>query len=246
MLLRPTGSVEVARARLVALPTGGRTPLAAGITTALEPGHRPGPGRHPPARPGPGHRRAGHLRGRPALTPSAPPASAADAVRRAGVDAVVIDVESAGAGPQAGGQGTRPRPGPRPGGAHGRPARAAAGRDARGPAAGGAPAGDARVILGQVVVLAVRSPGLRSLRPPLPAPAGAGGEVGSAPMRLLMVAPPGAGKGTQATRLAEPLRDRPSVERRPPSQGGGRRDRHRARPPSLISSGATSYPTTSS
>ena len=33
--LRPTGSVEVARARLAALPTGGRTPLAAGITTAL-------------------------------------------------------------------------------------------------------------------------------------------------------------------------------------------------------------------
>jgi magnesium chelatase subunit D len=33
--LRPTSSVEVARARLAELPTGGRTPLAAGITTAL-------------------------------------------------------------------------------------------------------------------------------------------------------------------------------------------------------------------
>jgi magnesium chelatase subunit D len=35
VVLRPTGSVEVARARLTDLPTGGRTPLAAGITTAL-------------------------------------------------------------------------------------------------------------------------------------------------------------------------------------------------------------------
>src|SRR5205807_10117234 len=34
--LRPTGSVEVARARLDALPTGGRTPLAAGIRLALD------------------------------------------------------------------------------------------------------------------------------------------------------------------------------------------------------------------
>ncbi len=33
--LRPTGSVEVARARLAELPTGGRTPLAEGIATAL-------------------------------------------------------------------------------------------------------------------------------------------------------------------------------------------------------------------
>ena len=34
--LRPTGSVEVARARLGELPTGGRTPLAAGILAALD------------------------------------------------------------------------------------------------------------------------------------------------------------------------------------------------------------------
>nr|MDQ6910369.1 VWA domain-containing protein [Actinomycetota bacterium] len=49
--LRPTGSVEVARARLAELPTGGRTPLAAGLAAALdlatatvnagEDGHRP-------------------------------------------------------------------------------------------------------------------------------------------------------------------------------------------------------------
>jgi magnesium chelatase subunit D len=36
VVLQPTGSVEVARARLVELPTGGRTPLAAGIRVALE------------------------------------------------------------------------------------------------------------------------------------------------------------------------------------------------------------------
>ena len=34
--LRPTGSVEVARARLAELPTGGRTPLAAGLRAALD------------------------------------------------------------------------------------------------------------------------------------------------------------------------------------------------------------------
>ena len=36
VVLRPTGSTEVARARLVDLPTGGRTPLAAGIDAAAE------------------------------------------------------------------------------------------------------------------------------------------------------------------------------------------------------------------
>jgi magnesium chelatase subunit D len=36
VVLRPTGSVEVAKARLAELPTGGRTPLAAGLRTALE------------------------------------------------------------------------------------------------------------------------------------------------------------------------------------------------------------------
>ncbi|HWW53222.1 MAG TPA: VWA domain-containing protein, partial [Acidimicrobiales bacterium] len=34
VVLRPTGSIEVARARLTELPTGGRTPLAAGIEAA--------------------------------------------------------------------------------------------------------------------------------------------------------------------------------------------------------------------
>ncbi|MBW3547547.1 MAG: ATP-binding protein [Actinobacteria bacterium] len=35
VVLRPTGSVEVARARLASVATGGRTPLAAGVETAL-------------------------------------------------------------------------------------------------------------------------------------------------------------------------------------------------------------------
>jgi magnesium chelatase subunit D len=34
VVLRPTGSIEIARRRLVALPTGGTTPLAAGLSTA--------------------------------------------------------------------------------------------------------------------------------------------------------------------------------------------------------------------
>jgi magnesium chelatase subunit D len=97
VLLRPTGSVEVARARLAALPTGGRTPLAAGITTALDLVTSPA-------------RAATH---RPVLVlitdgratfapdgadPVAAAGSAADAVRRAGVEAMVIDVEGAPTG----------------------------------------------------------------------------------------------------------------------------------------------------
>jgi magnesium chelatase subunit D len=35
LAMRPTSSVEVARARLLDLPTGGRTPLAAGLSQAL-------------------------------------------------------------------------------------------------------------------------------------------------------------------------------------------------------------------
>ncbi len=46
--------------------------------------------------------------------------------------------------------------------------------------------------------------------------------VGSTAMRLLLVAPPGAGKGTQAGRAGGPLRDRPPVERGAAPQGGGR------------------------
>jgi magnesium chelatase subunit D len=83
VLLRPTGSVEVARARLSDVPTGGRTPLAAGITAGLDLAlhshgdHQPllvvvTDGRH---------------------TEGPDPAHAAAAVKRRGVPAVVVDAE---------------------------------------------------------------------------------------------------------------------------------------------------------
>jgi magnesium chelatase subunit D len=92
VVLRPTGSVEVARARLTDLPTGGRTPLAAGIRAALDLALSSG---------GP----AGYqpllvlvTDGRATSAPTgADPLSAAqkqaDAVRRRRVSAVVVDAE---------------------------------------------------------------------------------------------------------------------------------------------------------
>jgi magnesium chelatase subunit D len=96
VLLRATGSIEVARARLADLPTGGRTPLAAGIETALavaaasangSSGRRPllvlvSDGRATAARDG---------------DPVAAARQAGAAVRTRGVDAVVVDAET-GAG----------------------------------------------------------------------------------------------------------------------------------------------------
>jgi magnesium chelatase subunit D len=86
--LRPTGSVEVARARLGALPTGGRTPLAAGITTAL------GLAAHPTDRPllvlvSDGRATAGP----DGVDPLVAAKDAAAEVRRRGVPAVVVDAE---------------------------------------------------------------------------------------------------------------------------------------------------------
>src|SRR5262249_9063966 len=92
VVLRPTGSVEVARARLAELPTGGQTPLAAGIDCALE------------LATSPANLRSGH---RPLLVlvpagratapvdgdPVARARQAAAMVRRGGVDAFVIDAE---------------------------------------------------------------------------------------------------------------------------------------------------------
>jgi magnesium chelatase subunit D len=91
VVLRPTGSVEVARARLAEVPTGGQTPLAAGIDAALELATNPA------------HQKSGHLPllvlvtdGR-ATAPAGDPVTlarhAAATVRRRGVDAVVIDAE---------------------------------------------------------------------------------------------------------------------------------------------------------
>ncbi len=101
VLLRPTGSVEVARARLARLPTGGRTPLAAGIVAALELATAPArAGTHRP-------RLVVVTDGRATIGPTGRDPvdaawEAADAVRRAGVDAVVIDVEGTGTTPGRG------------------------------------------------------------------------------------------------------------------------------------------------
>jgi magnesium chelatase subunit D len=93
VVLRPTSSVEVARARLTELPTGGRTPLAAGILAGLDMATSPA-------------RAATHRpllvvltdgRATAAPDPTADPVEAAHAaalaVRRQGVSAVVIDAE---------------------------------------------------------------------------------------------------------------------------------------------------------
>jgi magnesium chelatase subunit D len=91
--LRPTSSVEVARARLAELPTGGRTPLAAGLDAALgvattatarDGAHRPllvliSDGRATAAADGVDPMEAAHR--------------AALAVRRRNIDAVVLDAE---------------------------------------------------------------------------------------------------------------------------------------------------------
>jgi magnesium chelatase subunit D len=96
VLLRATGSVEVARARLADLPTGGRTPLAAGIETALALATSP-------VNAGSGHRPLLVLvsDGRATAAGEGDPVDAARraaaAVRTRGVDAVVVDAET-GAG----------------------------------------------------------------------------------------------------------------------------------------------------
>ena len=86
--LRPTGSVEVARARLTDLPTGGRTPLAEGIATALT------LAQHPADRPllvlvSDGRATAGPDGQDPLVAAK----EAAAEVRRRKVPAVVVDAE---------------------------------------------------------------------------------------------------------------------------------------------------------
>ncbi len=92
VVLRPTGSVEVARARLAELRTGGRTPLAAGIDAAL--GVATGPGAGDGRRPmlvvvSDGRATAGPG----GVEPLEAARVAAARVRAAGVPAVVVDVE---------------------------------------------------------------------------------------------------------------------------------------------------------
>jgi magnesium chelatase subunit D len=87
IVLRPTGSIEVARARLAQIPTGGRTPLAAGILAAVELAR--GALRRDASR-------------RPVLvlvtdgrsTSGPDPRDAAHAAAAAGIDSLVVDVET--------------------------------------------------------------------------------------------------------------------------------------------------------
>ncbi|HEX3542377.1 MAG TPA: AAA family ATPase [Acidimicrobiales bacterium] len=99
VVLKPTSSVEVARARLTELPTGGRTPLAAGIGAALDVATAAG---GPSAAHRPllvlvtdGRATAAGLGAGAGLDedPLAAALAAADAVRRRRVSAVVVDAE---------------------------------------------------------------------------------------------------------------------------------------------------------
>jgi magnesium chelatase subunit D len=90
IVLRPTGSVEVARARLERLPTGGRTDLAAGLRLGASLCERPADDRSPllvlvtdgRATAGP-----------PGQDPVEAAEAEAAAVRRRSVASVVVDVE---------------------------------------------------------------------------------------------------------------------------------------------------------
>jgi magnesium chelatase subunit D len=84
VVLRPTGSVEIAKARLADLPTGGTTPLAAGISAAVEVAERSRSDQHQPLL-------VLVTDGRTTAGPE--PFEAAAAVRRKGMAAVVIDAE---------------------------------------------------------------------------------------------------------------------------------------------------------
>lgn len=92
VLLRPTSSVEVARARLQSLGTGGRTPLHAGLTRALEVAKsRSSTHRAVLVVITDGRATSGPDDGNPVDAAN----HAAEAIRRAGVDAVIVDVEGA-------------------------------------------------------------------------------------------------------------------------------------------------------
>jgi magnesium chelatase subunit D len=97
VVLRPTGSVEVARARLAELPTGGRTPLAAGLRTALQVASAPArAGTHTPLLVVITDARA--TAAPPGQQPGTAAAVVADEIRRSGITSVVIDVEAADSG----------------------------------------------------------------------------------------------------------------------------------------------------
>ncbi len=92
LALRPTASVEVARARLASLPTGGRTPLAEGITTALRVAEAGRPAGYRPLLVLVSDGRATEGR-RPGQDPLRAALEAAGQVRRQGMPALVVDAE---------------------------------------------------------------------------------------------------------------------------------------------------------
>jgi magnesium chelatase subunit D len=98
VILRPTSSVEIARARLTRLPTGGKAPLAEGINTAVRIATLPGRATtHRPVIVLLSGGRATH-----AADGSDPAAAALAAARQAaakGVAALVVEVEGAGKSP---------------------------------------------------------------------------------------------------------------------------------------------------
>ncbi|MFZ0171944.1 MAG: VWA domain-containing protein [Acidimicrobiales bacterium] len=96
LILRPTGSIEVARSRLAAVPTGGRTPLAEAILCALDVCLGPSTRGFSPVLVLISDGRA--TAAPDGLDPVAAAMSAAERVGRAGVPALVVDVES-GASP---------------------------------------------------------------------------------------------------------------------------------------------------
>lgn len=90
VLLRPTSSIEVARARLATVTTGGRTPLAAGIQAAMELAIST-PGDHKPLLVLISDGRA--TSGPSGVDPVDSALAAAVAVRRRRIEAVVVDAE---------------------------------------------------------------------------------------------------------------------------------------------------------
>ncbi|HEY1635462.1 MAG TPA: VWA domain-containing protein [Acidimicrobiales bacterium] len=91
VVLQPTGSVEVARARLASVPTGGRTPLAAGIGAGLQVAERAHSGAYQPFVVVVSDGRA--TAGPAGVDPVVAAQEAAAGVRRRGVAAVVVDAE---------------------------------------------------------------------------------------------------------------------------------------------------------
>jgi magnesium chelatase subunit D len=98
--LRPTGSVEVAQARLADLPTGGRTPLGPGLRVALDvvraAGHRD-PDRRPVivvVTDGRATSAGRSPTGAPLADPTGAALAAATEIAAAGIEALVVDAET--------------------------------------------------------------------------------------------------------------------------------------------------------